>query len=132
MKTTDGHHEVPAVHDGQKSLVTFTCGARGSQEAGRYAFWTGILRVENGIEQGYTVRSREHLRPGERDDVPPDDPHFDDVRQGLRDCLFVRPASLPEIESWLQGHRTDAAFATEADVGGKRYRVEGLRLVSTS
>ena len=126
--TTAGRHDARAVHDWQMSLVTFTNGARGLQEAGRYAFWTGILRVENGVENGYTVRSREHLRPGERDDVPPDDPHHDDVRQGLRDCLYVRPASLSEIESWLQGHRTDAAFATEVEVGGERYRVEALRI----
>ena len=114
------------------SLVTFTDGARGLQEAGRYAFWTGVLQVEIGGEQGYTVRSRDHLRPGERDAVPTDDPHYDDVRQGLRDCLFVRPASLSEIESWLQGHRKDAAFASEAEINATNYRVEKLRLVPIS
>ena len=130
MPTTNVLGRDIPIRDGPKSIVSFSSGARGPQEAGRYALWTAILKADrDGVVRGYTIRSLESLPPGARYDRHPDDPRYHDMREGLKDCAYITPASVAEIESWLQGHRKDAAFASEAEVGGAKYRIEGLRLV---
>ena len=130
METTEiGGRSVPVL-DGPKSVVTFTGGAKGAHEAGRYAFWFAVYRRdEDGSIRGHVGRALEHLPPGERFNRHPDNQVYDKMRENLKTCECVAPAVVAVIEQWLADHRKDAAFATDAEVGGKKYRVDGAKLV---
>lgn len=124
-KTEIGGRMVP-VKDGPRSIVTFSAGAKGPHEAGRYAFWFALYDRSRGA--GHVGRGAEDGDPGERFRRHPEDPVYDKMRADLASCEFVAPAPVEAIEHWLQTHRKDAAFAVEAEVGGRRYRIVDCKL----
>lgn len=125
-ETEIGGRMVP-VMDGPRSIVTFSGGAKGPHEAGRFAFWFAVFDSAKGA--GHVGRGAEDGDPGERFRRHPEDPLYDQMRKELAGCEFVAAAPVEVVEYWLREHRKDAAFAIEAEIGGQRYRVADCKLI---
>lgn len=123
METNIGSRVVP-VEDGPPSIVVFTGGANGPDEAGRYAFWTAVCE-DGALTFG---RALEGMPPGERFSRMEGDPAYADHWAVASRAAFIRPSTAGEVQAWCQGHRRDAAFADEAEIGGQRHRVK-IRIV---
>ena len=114
-KTRIGARDVP-IKDGRKTLVRFSGGKGGPDEAGVWEFWT-VVGPERGGDIG---RCRDGADPGERwrrmDGVKGYEKLY---AWATTAAQYMRPASAAEVEVWLNKNQKDARFVESVEVDGK-------------
>jgi hypothetical protein len=114
-KTKIGAREIP-IRRGAKTIVRFSGGNGGPAEAGDWEFWT-VVGPERGGDIG---RCRAGADPGERWRRMEGAKGYEKLYAwASTSAQYMRPASVAEVEVWLNKNQKDARFAEAAQVDGK-------------
>ncbi len=106
------------IADGGLSVVHFSMGKSGADEAGDWEFWSAF----DG-SRSVTGRCRQGVDPGERFRRMEGLEDYEDAWEIARSALCVRPAVEKSIVGWLNSHREDAQFAEFCQIGSRKLRV---------
>ena len=114
-KTRIGARDIP-IKDGRKTVVRFSGGKGGPEEAGAWEFWT-VVGPERGGDIG---RCREGGDPGERWRRMDGAKGYEKLYAwACTVAQYMRPASAAEVEVWLNKNQKDASFVESVEVDGK-------------
>lgn len=110
-----GNKKVPVMDGG--TMAVFSAGRAGPQEKGTYRFWTAVCIVGK-KEQTVFGRALVKLDAGERfrrigletksAATAADRRAYTKFWTYLQGVVYVRPATVIEVASWLYGHGEDA------------------------
>ena len=113
--TRIGARDIP-IKDGRKTLVRFSGGKGGPEEAGDWEFWT-VVGPERGGDIG---RCRAGGDPGERWRRMDGAKGYEKLYAwACTAAQYVRPASAAEVEVWLNKNQKDARFVESVQVAGE-------------
>jgi hypothetical protein len=119
------------MHGGPRSVVTFSAGRAGPQEAGDWEFWTAVRGTDR-----YVIRCRAGADPGERFRQMEGVPAYQGPWEIGSRAQYLQPALLDEVQLWLDTRAEDAVHVRRADIGGRTLEValdgERRRLVKGS
>ena len=114
-KTKIGEREV-AIKRGPKTIVRFSGGKGGPEEAGEWEFWT-VVGPERGGDIG---RCRAGADPGERWRRMAGAKGYEELYAWASSVAqYLRPASAAEVEVWLNKNQKDARFVESVEVEGR-------------
>ena len=114
-KTRIGTRDIP-IKDGRKTLVRFSGGKGGPEEAGEWEFWT-VVGPERGGDIG---RCRAGADPGERWRRMEGAMGYEKLYAWASSAAqYMRPASVAEVEVWLNKNQKDARFVESVHVDGQ-------------
>jgi len=118
-KTKIGEREVP-IKPGAKTIVRFSGGNGGPEEAGEWEFWT-VVGPERG---GDIARCRAGGDPGERWRRMQGAKGYEELYAWASSMAqYMRPASTAEVEVWLNKNQKDARFVEAVQVDGQEMAV---------
>ena len=126
MTTTIAGRDVP-IEPGPRTIIRFS-GGRGANEEGDWEFWTAVGPIE-AMKDGTPARKKTAARcrpgadPGERFLRMEGAPGYERGWAIARVAEFLRPATIGELERWLDEHPDDARYAEAGEVGGDKVRV---------
>jgi hypothetical protein len=124
MTTTKIDGRPVPIEPGSKTIISFSAGRRGPDEAGKWEFWTlmgpagaAVIRCQEGADPGESfcrmTGQGEHASPWRKS-------RFTD---------HLHPATIDELESWMNTHPECVPHAKTGELGGAKVRVvkEGRR-----
>ena len=107
-----------SIEPGSKTIISFSEGRGGPDEAGRWEFWTlmgpagaVVTRCHEGADPGECFSGKRGPRENER---PWKKSRFADQ---------LHPATIDELESWMNTHPEYIAHAKSGELGGANVRV---------
>jgi hypothetical protein len=118
--STDIAGRLVPIGRGIPSVVRFAGGRLGEREAGVWQFWTAV----DDLERRITTRCREGRDPGERFRATETRPQEHDSWLVVSRAKVIRPATMQEVNGWLQAHPADAPYAESGRIGDKSVRVD--------
>jgi hypothetical protein len=109
------------------TLVRFSCGENGVEEAGDYHFWSAFGKDAFGDwtisgralhslppEDRFTRMELERLvsnKPGDKHNSLEDRAVYEALWRRLLTIKGIRPASYREVANWMASHKSDAIYA---------------------
>lgn len=106
------------IRPGKKTVMSFTGGKGGPEEAGLWELWTLIAPPWKD-----RARIRADQDPGERWRRMEGTPGYEHSWEIAKKVEYLRPASAKDVVDWLNSHLKDAEFADWCEIDGQRFKV---------
>ncbi len=106
------------VEPGDVTTCRFSAGHHGKSEAGEWEFWT----IYNDTSR-FSARCRAGRDPGERFRRMERPEGYEKHWEVASTAKGIQPATLEEVNGWLDGHSDDAKHAVSCRVGSERWKV---------
>jgi len=116
-KTKIAGRPVP-IEPGPKTIISFSGERSGPDRAGRWEFWTLM-----GPAGAAVTRCHEGVDPGERFCRMEGQRKYESLWKKSRSSDQLHPATIDDLESWMNTHPEFVPFAKSGELGGAKVRV---------